>query len=85
MSQVHAFTKVTQLAVGFGHTGGGGVVLFEEMAVDFKLLFEHDFAPVLNNERVRVEVPRCPQNLPVLLYACHSADLQLGHMMQREK
>lgn len=80
--------KITELTVGYRthhNTDGGGFVLFEEMAVDFELLFEHDFAPVLNNECIRVKVPRCPQNLPVLLHTCHSADLQLGHMIQRER
>ena len=51
------------------------ILLFKEVSVDLKLLFEHDLAPVLDNECVWLQVLGGPQNLPVFLHACHPPQL----------
>lgn len=51
--------------------------LLEEMPVDFKLLLEHDLSPVLDDERVCLQVPGGSQDLPVFLDPCYPAQLEL--------
>lgn len=52
-----------------------GYSLFKEVPVDLKLLFKHDFASVLYDECVRLQVSCCSQDFPVLLDSCYTAQL----------
>lgn len=45
------------------------LLLFEEVAVDFKLLFEHDLSPIFNDECIWFQGLGCSQDLPVFLYS----------------
>lgn len=49
--------------------------LFKELPIDLKLLFKHDFASVLNDECVRLQIPCCSQDFPVFLHPCYTAQL----------
>lgn len=61
----------------FNYTG----ILFEEVPVDLKLLLEHHLPPILNDQRVRLQVFGCAENLPVLLNSGHPTQLKLlGHI-----
>lgn len=53
------------------------LLLFEEVAVDFKLLFEHDLSPIFNDECIWFQGLGCPQDLPVFLYSRYPPQLEL--------
>lgn len=52
-------------------------LLFEEVAVDFELLLEHDFPPIFNDEGVGLQVLGCPEDLSVFLHPRHPSQLEL--------
>lgn len=53
------------------------LLLFEEVPVNFKLLFEHDLSPIFNDECVWIQVLGCSEDLPVLLHPCYPPQLEL--------
>lgn len=61
----------------FNYTG----ILFEEVPVDLKLLLEHHLPPIFDDQRVRLQVFCCTENLPVFLNSSHPTQLKLqGHI-----
>lgn len=61
----------------FNYTG----ILFEEVSVDLKLLLEHHLPPIFDDQRVRLQVFCCAENLPVFLNSGHPTQLKLqGHI-----
>lgn len=69
--------EVSAAACIEGRVPSGALLLFEEVPVDLKLLLEHDLAPVLNNERVWIQVLGGSENLSMSLDTCDASQLEL--------
>lgn len=52
-------------------------ILFEEVPVDFKLLFKHDLSPIFNDKCVWFQVLGCSEDLSVFLNSCYPTQLEL--------
>lgn len=52
-------------------------LLFEEVPIDFKLLFEHDLSPIFNDEGVWFQVLGSSEDFPVFLHPRYPPQLEL--------
>lgn len=67
-----------------GHRLDHEPLLLKEVPVDLKLLLQHDFPPVLNDQRVHLQITGGTKDLPMLLDASDSPQLQLRDRAREE-